>query len=33
MDSSFAPGYKLEPYWWDATPRPVLARSGVARFG
>jgi glycine/D-amino acid oxidase-like deaminating enzyme len=24
MDSCFAPGFKLEPYWWDATPRPVL---------
>jgi hypothetical protein len=25
----FAPGYKLEPYWWDATPRPVLARQAL----
>jgi glycine/D-amino acid oxidase-like deaminating enzyme len=29
MQSSFAPGYKLEPYWWDATPRPVLARQAL----
>lgn len=24
MDNCFASGFKLEPYWWDATPPPAL---------
>jgi glycine/D-amino acid oxidase-like deaminating enzyme len=31
MDSCFAPGFKLEPYWWDATPRPRLEDGDLPR--
>ena len=23
-DSRFTPNAKMEPYWWEAAPRPVL---------
>ncbi len=26
MSELFTPGYKLEPYWWDFTPRPQIAQ-------
>jgi len=28
-DSLFAPGYKDQPYWWDATPRPSLPETAL----
>ncbi|MFI4989178.1 MAG: hypothetical protein ACHQF3_17255 [Alphaproteobacteria bacterium] len=24
-DALFTPDFKLEPYWWDAVPRPAFA--------
>lgn len=28
-DAFFAPGFKLEPYWWDKTPRPRLTETDL----